>query len=176
MHRLPPSDKPLNMTQGISSQGKSTEDAFLSLVPGSIKSAVAAEGDAVVQVDGSGQAVEIKKCDGGTINQVRAIKFIPLVVYNSKEDQWYVVPATELVRIASTRKRGQHTEVAFESMAVSLGRLKRWKCSAHNIATVIEAVARADRKQVELHKAMKTLLEDLKALASARRSAVQAMF
>ena len=161
------------MVDGISRQGRDSELQFRALVQGSRDASEAAAGDAVVEVDGTETSVEIKKCDSktgsGTINQVRAIKFIPMVVHNPALNEWYVVPATELVRFASAKARGQHTEVSFESMNLSLRNVTKWRRGPHQLDVAVRAAIRFDRGHPELLNAMVALLRELKDIASRTR-------
>ena len=76
-----------DQTPGISNDGNTAESRFIELVEESKKNnGDSALGDAIVQVDGLDYYVEVKKCGssvgkGGTINQVRAIKYIPCVIW-----------------------------------------------------------------------------------------------
>ena len=154
------------MAQAISREGDKAEELFLQLVSASRRSSSAAMGDAVVTVDGKDVSIEVKKCSSdrgiGTINQVRAIKFIPLVVYNPAIDRWYVVPATELVRFATQKSRGQHTEIPYESMNIGLGNIGDWECDPRELGgRLIEAV-RFDRANERLKAAMSELLQGIK--------------
>ncbi len=74
---------------GISHGGRSAEDLFISLT-GAQRVDKAALGDAVLE----GRHVEVKHASSSTLNQVRAVKYIPLVVYHSPSTAWYVVPAS----------------------------------------------------------------------------------
>jgi len=87
---------------GISRGGKEAEERFMAIT-GATPTARAALGDAVLD----GTTVEIKHTKRTeTLNQVRAVKYIPLVVWVSGEDAWYVIPAHRIVAIVSDRKRG----------------------------------------------------------------------
>lgn len=165
------------MADGISRDGRNAEALFLELVAGSTRAASAALGDPVVIVDGQPTTVEVKKCKpkgkSGTINQVRAIKFIPLAVYNPATNCWYVIPATELVRLASAKQRGQHTEISFESMNLSLRQISDWSCSPAQLDDAVRAAIRFDRAQKECRAAMVALLAEIKKLSAERRTAVE---
>lgn len=165
------------MATGISNQGRDAEALFLGLVNSSRKARDAASGDAVVSVDGVDIAIEIKKCDSvnglsGTINQVRAIKFIPMVVYNPSVNLWYVVPATELVRVAAGKSRGQHTEIPFESMNMSLRQIVRWRCTPADLDATVRSAIRFDRENRILGVAMVAMLADIKRACERHRSEV----
>ncbi len=122
---------------GISRGGKEAEDRFMAIT-GAMPTARAALGDAVL----GGCTVEIKHTKRtSTLNQVRAVKYIPLVVWISSEDAWFVIPAHRIVAIVSLRKRGQHTENPFESATLNLRQLGDYRLRSEQ--DLAEAVARA---------------------------------
>ena len=94
----------------------------------------------IVLVDGEQLHVEVRECSANTINQVRAIRYIPLVVFAAGE--WYVIPPHEVVRLVAQKSRGQHATLPFESATLSLGQIEPWcKCSAEQLnERVIEAI------------------------------------
>lgn len=103
----------------ISDAGKSAEQRFFALVARAERTDAASTGDAVVD----GVPVEIKQASSTTLNQVRAVKYIPLVCLDTKNNRWFVVPAHQVVRIVSAKNRGQHTENPFESATISKSQL-----------------------------------------------------
>ena len=131
----------------------------------------AALGDAVLD----GNFVEIKKASSVTINQVRAVKYIPIVIYSTKEQTWYVVPAHQVVLQCSTRKRGQHTENPFESATLNLNKLGDFKVDSP--AELREATLAAVREAAgypELKELMEKVLSDSKRLAAQSKDEVLA--
>src|SRR5436190_7171588 len=104
---------------GISRGGADAEDLFIALT-GATRAERAALGDA----DVDGHEVEVKKAASATLNQVRAVKFIPLVALFLPEGRWFVIPASEIVRQCAKKTRGQHTENPFESATLSLNNLR----------------------------------------------------
>jgi hypothetical protein len=94
---------------GISGSGREAEDRFLELT-GAERAPEAALGDAVVD----GNVVEIKRATSTTLNQVRAVKFIVLVVYycpNEVDPCWYVVPAHWVVAVVARKSRERVAEI-----------------------------------------------------------------
>jgi hypothetical protein len=151
----------------IRHEGDEAEEAFLARVPGSRKATRAKDGDVEVFVDDKPALLEIKKCHSesggrGTLNQVRAIKFIPMVVYNPALGEWFVVPAVELVRMASSKARGQHTELSFESMNLSLSAVAQFKVHGANLAYAVHQAVRFDRENLVIGAAMTELLASLR--------------
>lgn len=57
----------------------------------------------------------MKRATSVTLNQVRAVKYLPIAVHCARTDEWYIVPAHVVVAAVSQRRRGQHTENPFES-------------------------------------------------------------
>ncbi|MBA3877600.1 MAG: hypothetical protein C0498_11845 [Anaerolinea sp.] len=107
---------------GISHGGESAEARFRELT-GAKSAPTASDGDVLLE----GYPVEIKRATTSTLNQVRAVKYIPLVAYYAPEDAWYVVPAHIVVAEAANRSRGQHTEIPFESITLNLKRLSAFR-------------------------------------------------
>jgi hypothetical protein len=107
---------------GISRGGRTAEELFREMT-GATRAATAAQGDALLD----GHPVEVKRATSVTLNQVRAVKYLPIVVHYVPADVWYVVPAHAVVVEVSQKHRGQHTENPFESATLSLRRLGAWK-------------------------------------------------
>jgi hypothetical protein len=105
-------------TPGISGGGRLAERLFCEIT-GADAAPRASAGDAVLE----GNLVEIKQASTNTLNQVRPLKYLPLVVYQSVRQSWYVVPAHELVRLATAKARGHHNEIAYECAQFSLSAL-----------------------------------------------------
>lgn len=74
-----------------------------------------------------GHSIEVKRASSYTLNQVRAVKYIPLVVFHEPTTTWYVVPAHVVVVLVSTKNRGQHTENPFESATLNVGHLGAYR-------------------------------------------------
>lgn len=124
------------MAIGISGAGVEAESRFI-LLTGATPALRAADGDALLE----GNLVEVKGATSTTLNQVRATKYITLVAYDARTDDWYVVPAHEVVRQVSRKQRGQHTENPFESATLSLRNLTAFR--VRNPAQLREAVLNA---------------------------------
>lgn len=146
---------------GISGGGRSAEERFRELT-GADRSSSAAQGDAVLE----GTPVEVKRATSATLNQVRAVKYIPLVVYFEPGDEWYVVPAHVVVAAVSQKARGQHTENPFESATMSVNRLGAYKVSDVGMLrqATLDAIQSSARFP-ELREAMQQVLAESRALA-----------
>lgn len=68
---------------GISRGGRSAEDLFRQLT-GAQPAERAAQGDAVLE----GHPVEVKRATNNTLNQVRAVKYLPIVVHHEPASEW----------------------------------------------------------------------------------------
>src|SRR5690606_18567861 len=121
------------------------------------------QGDAVL----NGCNVEVKKASAQTINQVRAVKYIPLVVFHEPTSTWYVVPAHVVVCLVSSKPRGQHTENPFESATLNVLALGKYKVAAPEDLkqATLKAIADAERYP-EIKAAMARVLADSRALAA----------
>lgn len=148
---------------GISGGGRSAEELFRELT-GACPAARAAEGDAVLD----GHPVEVKRATSVTLNQVRAVKYLPIVVHYPLADEWYVVPAHVVVAAVSQKRRGQHTENPYESATLSLTNLRAYRLtdSRRLREATLDAVAASD-EYPELRSAMEEVLRDSRALADA---------
>jgi len=162
---------------GICFAGDGTEDLFLSLVPRA-KSMPRCDprGDACIEVDGQLAYVEVKRASHATgAKQVRAIKFIPLVVWTeSRGDRpWAVLSAVEVTKLILRRHRGLHTELPLECSLIppkSIGR-RFWHPGADLQDAVIEAV-RESRRYPTLATEMARLLTEIRSLRDGHASAV----
>ncbi len=105
-----------SVPSGIARAGRLAERLFCEIT-GATLAAKASGGDAWLD----GHLVEIKQTSGPffNLNQVRAFKYLVLVVYCSDSGHWHVVPAHEIVR-AVCPKAGQHALNPFECARLSL--------------------------------------------------------
>lgn len=148
---------------GISGGGRSAEELFRQLT-GAQPAERAAQGDALLE----GYPVEVKRATSVTLNQVRAVKYLPIVVHYAPADEWYVVPAHVVVAAVSQKRRGQHTENPFESATLSLRSLGAWRIdNARQLRdATLEAIAESDRYP-DLREAMDAVLRESRGLADA---------
>ena len=156
------------MADGISNSGEKSEAAFRRIT-GATKPKRAADGDAVL----NGVNIEVKHASSTTLNQVRAVKYIPLVAHHSPTSSWFVIPAPDIVVLVAQKPRGQHTENPFESATLNISKLGdyRVKSEHHLKAAVQSAIKRAD-KFPELRQAMHDVLAQSKSLAKKSRADV----
>jgi len=156
----------------IRNEGRDAEQRFIDLVEGARDSDHQARGDAMVQVDGQDAYVEVKECHAkagrsGTINQVRSIKYITCVVWAPGHGCWYVISPDQLVGIAATKNRGQHTEIPFECMNFGIPNIPtelHTKCSDEELSEVVHQAVRRGRRHVQVQKAMADLLREIQDL------------
>lgn len=157
----------------ISNSGDDVEVEFRQLTKAE-KAPKASIGDALFGPNAS--PVEVKKASTTTINQVRAVKYITLVVKDTRTGKWYVVPAHEVVRLVSKKNRGQHTENPFESSTLSIRDLEKFvvQNEADLVQRVTDAIASAD-KFPTVKAAMDRILDDSKELAATALGAVRSL-
>ena len=161
-------------------EGQDAERRFTNLVPDSRESDQAKKGDAIVTLDGIDSFVEIKEChaaanSSGTINQVRAIKYICCVIWAPNHDCWYVIAPDQLVGVAAGKARGQHTEIPFESMNFGLKGLPdhlHTKCSDAELGEVVRKAIRRGRERTDIADAMKEMLLEIQALKERYRERI----
>jgi hypothetical protein len=158
------------MSRGISNEGNDVESEFRRIT-GASKPEKAAIGDAIF----NGYAIEVKKASSNTLNQVRAIKFIPLVAFDTRDETWYVVPAPDVVGLVTIKNRGQHTENPFESATVSISALKDFASSESTLKNDLIAAINAGNANPALKKVMDDILEESKELARKARERVRAL-
>lgn len=146
---------------GISGGGRSAEELFRAYT-GAQPAPRAAQGDAILE----GAFVEVKKASSSTLNQVRAVKYIPLVVFYEPREEWYVVPAHAVVAAVSRKVRGQHTENPFESATMSVTSVADYRVSdVRDLReATLEAIASSEQYP-ELRQAMDHILRESRLLA-----------
>ncbi|MCL2726721.1 MAG: hypothetical protein FWD69_20060 [Polyangiaceae bacterium] len=147
---------------GISHEGHSAEERYRQAT-GASTSAKSGDGDAVL----GDCNIEVKKATAQTLNQVRAVKYIPLVVLYEPTDTWYVVPAHVIVCLVSSKARGQHTENPFESATLNIFALAKYQIASEKELkqATLDAIAEAN-KYPDLKKAMENVLKESKSLAT----------
>lgn len=134
---------------GITKSGKQANSEFC-LQTGFIEATSShPQGDAWNKLQNEEVWVEIKK---DTYNQVRPYKYNVLVGYDSSKDEWYVIPADEVITEFSFGKRGQHTTDPVEVLnlgKVNSKRLKMYQVEKQNLrAAVISAYLQSQKNVV----------------------------
>lgn len=110
----------MNKKYGITDAGTPAVSKLRSLVPGTVLNRMSTNGDYVVTINPKLKIpIEIKNNSG---NQVRAIKYLPLVY--RKDGQWYVIPPNVVFRKAIKRS-AQHAGLSVECCNIPLS--KEWK-------------------------------------------------
>lgn len=167
------------MVQRIRNEGEEAEQRFDDLVTSSGQPLDAKLGDRTVRIGADTHHIEIKRCrapadKSGTINQVRAIKFIPMAIWAPVRDVWYVISPGDLVRMAASKSRGQHTEIPFECMNLSLPAATsrsaehwlKFQCADEDLEEAVNDAILAGSREANLKAAMSDLLAELKGLRS----------
>ncbi len=144
--------------------GSLAEKRFLEIT-GAMRPEKQTDGDAAFWHNGAWRYVEIKLTRSSGINQVRAIKFIPLVVLDlkGKRPRWLVIPGSDIVDIQCRKPRGQHSECPFESAGLTLTKLERFVIREPLTDAVLRAFE-VDDKNPELQALMSGVLHELRDL------------
>ena len=155
---------------GISDLGDDAELRFR-LITGATLPGSKAQGDAIF----NNVAIEVKMASANTINQVRAVKFIPLVIWSKESNDWFVLPAPDIVALVSQKLRGQHTENPFESATLSLSKLRSYRVNENLLVEALhDAITRASEFE-DLRLLMSEILKKSKDLALESRAKVHAV-
>ena len=148
------------MAQSIRHEGENAKKRFRQLIPSSGQSLELTPDDTKVNVNGVWYSVEVKECRANTINQVRAIKYLPLIIYDG--GIWYVIPPHEVVRLVSLKSRGQHTEIPFECANLTLSQLPtHLQCQDDQLADRVSWAIREGQRYSSIKEAMEELLSNL---------------
>lgn len=166
---------------GITGKGNSAEERFCKITGAERLPGRSPLGDALFKKEQTEIYVEIKKVGikeagkGGTLNQIRAIKYLPLVVYIDEpmNERWYVVPPDEIVRMVSTKKRGQHGENPFENSSLTSTSLKKYEVSARDLSVATWSAWRQGQKNIKLKKDMESLRDELKLISNRYKTSVK---
>lgn len=154
---------------GISKEGAAAQARFCALT-GACDPDSAAAGDAKFE----GRHVEVKRASSTTINQVRAVKYIPMIVLE-KDTTWYVVPAHRIVALLASRPRGQHTENVFESATLSTRKIQEYRVEEKDLKTAVRAAIAAADGYPKLKEVMARVLANCRELAMESRAEVMAI-
>ena len=171
----PKTSKNLNQ---ISHAGSSTENLFAKLT-GFSPTSKSNDGDFIYK----GSSIEVKKVTlntktrNGTINQIRALKNLVLVIHISNRRKWIVLDSREVFSlVTSMKKRGQHCESPFECCNISIANLRDAGLieipSKELKKKVISAVIRT-RRDFKLKVLSQTLLHENKVVAKKHHRLVQ---
>lgn len=161
--------------QAIRNEGAGAEKRFLELVHDARASDSAKRGDAIVKVDGVDCYVEVKHVTSNTINQIRAVKVIPLAIYTpGRPSPWLVLPGHEVTRLVYEKERGQHTELALESANLSRSGIPlRFQCTDLDLSARVHAAVREARRYEQLELEMQALYERLQQVKEEFRERVR---
>lgn len=159
--------------QAIRNEGEPAENAFLQVLGDKAKpSDNAKKGDRRFFHKGNWHYVEIKHCEMSTINQIRAIKCIPVVVFSPDKAprRWAVLSPKAVTKLIIERQRGQHTEIPFECAALSRNNLpdEAWCADAELEQRLRSALD--DPATGKLKSVMDELLVEIKALCEKYRA------
>ena len=127
-------------------------------------------GDAQGILDGEPFFVEVKQARGGTMSQVRPIRFLPVVAHDGRS--WYVIPANRLVLAAARYTRGQHGECPWECIAFKVKLFRSYVTHPEALRRSILAAVREDRASVDLRRSMEILENALRLVTQGARESV----
>lgn len=164
------------MEQAIRHQGDNAKNLFRRMVTNVRRTNDFSSGDTEVYLDGNWHHVDVKNCRSNSINQVRAIRYQTLVIYN--EGVWYVLPPQEVVRLVARRSRGQHNEIPFECANISLSQIHSvYRCSDAQLPDRVYAAIRMGQQEQykEIEKSMENLQTDLIKLKEKTKSLISAI-
>jgi hypothetical protein len=111
---------------------------------------------------------------------VRALKYVPLVVFRVLSDEWFVVPAHRVVALVAwkgrknSKGRGQHTENAFESSNITLTHIRPYAVAEADLRAAVIAAHGEAAKYPALAAIMRDILDASRRLARESREQVQA--
>ena len=143
----------------IRHSGDYAEERFVAAVHGSWYSTEPSRGDVCLYHGGRERYVEIKQSGGSNVNQVRPIKWIPLVVLHKPTDIWHVLSAPDQVNLACYRSRGQHSELPWECCQLQLPFDNQCR-DAGLPAAIAKAIEEGD-DDLERYEAMRVLSQRL---------------
>lgn len=121
-----------------------------------------------------GHVVEVKAAGGDMVAQVRAVKYLPVVVYHRPLEQWYVVPPEVVVAQVAHRRRGMHSENPFECSFLQLKALARQRVPTACLREATVAAIRSGASYPALAELMSQVLVDSRDLAHASVRQVRA--
>lgn len=165
------------MAPTLREQGDNAKNLFRRMVTNVRRSNDFSSGDTEVFIDGDWHHVDVKECNSNTINQVRAIRYQTLVIYN--DGVWFVIPPQEVVRLMALKSRGQHTEIPFECANLTLSQIQPvYRCSDSQLADRVYAAVRMGQQEQyrDVKKAMDNLLADLVKLKERTKSSINSIF
>jgi hypothetical protein len=165
------------MEQTIRHQGDNAKNLFRRLVTNVRRSNDFSAGNTEVHIDNKWHHVDVKTCNSNTINQVRAIRYQTLVIYN--DSVWYVIPPQEVVRLMAQKSRGQHTEIPFESANLTLSQIQSvYRCSDSQLAERVYAAVRMGQQEqfIPVRNAMEDLYADLVKLKERAKTSINTIF
>ena len=131
-----------NNNTGITKDGKLSTSSVISQLQGSTEiiggPSETHKGDVCFPHSSEKIIIEVKKNTG---NQVRPLLYNVLVVHDVESNSYYVIPPNDVMREASSRNRGQHSEIALESfnLGMSKGRKAKYKVNGSLDEAVIKA-------------------------------------
>lgn len=143
------------MANGISKAGEAAKRRFCNLtgaspVPGQESAAIL--DNYTIQIRG------ITKPTSGTANQIRAVKYRVIAIFNQPKNDWYVISPDDVARLLNARVAGQHGKNPYENSTLNLGELARYLVPPK--ITLADACLKAAKKG-DRYPAIRSALEDV---------------
>lgn len=119
-----------------------------------------------------GHSVAVRVADGGNINQIRAVRYQPLVVL--RNDRWYVVAPDDVIEIVTRTAIGQHGWNPLENKSISSSAVSEYELLHEDQLRdrTLGAIAQGE-KRPDLMRAMVTVSQSLSTLAAKSAGIVQ---
>lgn len=159
----------MKKVESISRQGKPSTKVVLSRLTGSYEIVGGAKNTHKGDVQWEKITLEVKKNTG---NQTRPLLYNVLVIHVEETNTFYVVPPNDVLTIAASRCRGQHTENALECFVFPLNKTTKSKYKV--VGDLGEAITAAFQQGETSPKKMlaKKLLHEAAQLAEKQRNEV----
>lgn len=165
------------MTDSIKNGGDEAVAGFIALTGGEEIPAHHKTGDA--SIGDPPIVVEIKEAGRGTANQVRADRYLVLVVRSNGD--WFVIPPNKVIEMLQDRA-SQHGGSPFANTTISVRQMKtgkisgailRYKVSAEDLKQAIVAAADEGNRHTNLKETVLKLTIDMQAFIEQQRAIIK---
>ena len=148
------------MVNGIKKRGRRAKTRFIELT-GAVAGPSGIDRD--LFLDDHRVAVRLASA---MVNQIRAVRYLPLAVWEEDADRWYVLSADQVIELVVGRA-GQHGSNPLENQKRALSRIKQFQIDSDQDLRneMLAAIERAARWQT-LRRAMVDAEEDARAVAA----------
>lgn len=124
------------------------------------------------------KTTEAQSTSNVSLNQVRAIKCIALIVYFKTLQKWAVLSPIEVLEFAIEKNRGQHNEISLECAAISTSKIPEQNyCTEEEIIYKLEETSSVffsdEYKRVKIF--CDSFLNNLQSLNDLSKKTIEAM-